>query len=234
MSIYSNVTEQDLINLHKLAEQEKEQRALKIKNRILKQTHDVELAESLSPITKKLDEFNKSTRESLTPKSEKLDTINESTQKVGDIIKESNDENNKEIVTTPSTLLKDTFESLSGTSTSLKLNKDKIDNLCILDTPIRSIGGDKIQVYDNIYEVTPQIHKALSNPSYTGKSMKNESVKKNLYNFLTDIGYNGLSDEKTNQTKSFTRLLRQYRNIKKKSLIIWKAEEFRKLSYHLT
>ena len=32
MSIYSNVTEQDLNNLRKLAEQQREQRALKIKN----------------------------------------------------------------------------------------------------------------------------------------------------------------------------------------------------------
>ena len=55
MSIYSNVTEQDLINLRKLAEQQKEQRALKIKNRILKQIHDEKLAESLKPITKRLD-----------------------------------------------------------------------------------------------------------------------------------------------------------------------------------
>ena len=54
MSIYSNVTEQDLINLRKLAAQQKEQRALKIKKRILKQTHDIKLAESLSPITKKI------------------------------------------------------------------------------------------------------------------------------------------------------------------------------------
>ena len=52
MSIYSNVTKQDLINLRKLAEQQKEQRALKIKFRILKQTHDDKLAESLSPINK--------------------------------------------------------------------------------------------------------------------------------------------------------------------------------------
>ena len=72
MSIYSNVTEQDLDNLRKLAQQQKDHRALKIKNRILKQTHDVKLAESLSPITKK------------------LDTINESTQKISDVIKESN------------------------------------------------------------------------------------------------------------------------------------------------
>ena len=61
MSFYSNVTEQDLIILRKLAEQQKEQRALRIKNRILKQTHDIKLAESLSPITKKLDEVKKTT-----------------------------------------------------------------------------------------------------------------------------------------------------------------------------
>ena len=48
MSVYSNVTEQDLINLCKLAEQQKEQRSLKIENRVLKQTHDVKLAQPLS------------------------------------------------------------------------------------------------------------------------------------------------------------------------------------------
>ena len=63
MSIYSNVTEQDLINLRKLAQQQKEQGALIIKKRFLKQTHDIKLAESLSPITEKLDEVKKSTQE---------------------------------------------------------------------------------------------------------------------------------------------------------------------------
>ena len=77
MSIYSNVTQQDLDNLRKLAEQQKEQRALKIENRILKQTHDVKLAESYSPITKKLEEVNKSTKE------------------IGEVIKGSNSENEK-------------------------------------------------------------------------------------------------------------------------------------------
>ena len=70
MSIYSNVTERDLINLRILAEQQKEQRALKTKNRILKQTIDVKLAESLSPITSKLDETSR----------ELDDVIKESTQ----------------------------------------------------------------------------------------------------------------------------------------------------------
>ena len=78
MSIYPNVSEQDLINLRKLAQQQKEQRALKIKNRILKETH-VKLAESLSPITKEL---------------------KKSTKKISEVIKESNseNENNQEIV----------------------------------------------------------------------------------------------------------------------------------------
>ena len=74
MSFYSNVTEQDLNNLRKLAEQQEEQRAVRNKNRILKQTHDMKLAESLSPITKRLDE------------------VKESTQKLGDVIKESQQE----------------------------------------------------------------------------------------------------------------------------------------------
>ena len=51
MSIYPNVTEQDFNKLRKLAEQQKNERAEKIKNRIIKQTHDKKLAESLSPIT---------------------------------------------------------------------------------------------------------------------------------------------------------------------------------------
>ena len=56
-----------MINLRELAEQQKNQRTLKIKNRILKKTHDIKLAESLSPFTKK------------------LDTIIESTKKIGEV-----------------------------------------------------------------------------------------------------------------------------------------------------
>ena len=57
-----------------MAEQQKNQRALEIKNRILKQTLDIKLAESLSLITKKLNE------------------VKESTQKIRDVIKESQPE----------------------------------------------------------------------------------------------------------------------------------------------
>ena len=71
MSIYSNATEQNLINLRKLAKQQENERAPKLKNRILKQTHDIELTESLSTITKNLDE------------------VIEAIQKIGEFIKEN-------------------------------------------------------------------------------------------------------------------------------------------------
>ena len=87
--------------------------------------------------------------------------------------------------------------------------------MSILGTSIKSLGGDKIQVYDNIYEFNPEIHKALSNSSYTGTSMKSENDRKTLYNFLKDVGYTGIDDEKTNQKKFFTRLFKQFGNIKK-------------------
>ena len=57
MSIYSNVTQEDLIKLRKLAEQQKNQRVPKIQNSILKQTRDKKLAENLSPMTKNLEEL---------------------------------------------------------------------------------------------------------------------------------------------------------------------------------
>ena len=40
VSIYPNVTKKDSINLHKLAEQQKNQRVIKTENTISKQTHD--------------------------------------------------------------------------------------------------------------------------------------------------------------------------------------------------
>ena len=49
--------------------------------------------------------------------------------------------------------------------------------------PVRSLGGDYLQVIDKIYELTPEIHKATSLTSYTGKSMKNENDQRILYIF---------------------------------------------------
>ena len=204
MSIYSNVTEKDLDNLRKLADQQKDERAEKIKNRILKQTHDVKLAESLSPITKKLDEVNKSTQESLTPIAEKLDTINDSSQKVTDNINKFHS----------SALLKETFKSLNKETNALKLIKDENDNLSINNVPIKSLGGDEVLVNDDkVYDLSTEMHKALSNSTYTGKSMRDSGDEKKLYNFLKDINYTRIKGRnKTSQIIYFNKLINKYKN----------------------
>ena len=187
-----------MINLRKLAEQQKNQRALKIKTRILKQTHDIKLAESLSPITKRLDEANKSTK------------------KVGDILKESNseNENNQEIVPVDieseddniqtnlralpnSSMFSDqmtkTLGRLMCSSNSLKITPPP-SGATILGVPINTLGGDRIQIKDNIYDLTPEIYKALSYTGYTGNTMKNEADILMMNNIKNDLGYTGLRD----------------------------------------
>ena len=220
MSIYSNVTEKDLDNLRKLAEQQKEQRALKIKNRILKQTHDIKLAESLSPITKKLDEVNKSTK------------------KVGDILRESNseNENNQELVPVEiesedenfqtnlralpnSSIFSDqmtkTLGRLMSSANSLKM-KSTPSGATILGVPINTLGGDRIQIKDNIYDWTTEIYKALSYTGYEGKNLKNENDILMLYNIINDLGYTGIGDNKSKRkiflTETLPKLVEKIQN----------------------
>ena len=74
MSFYTNVIEQDLINLRNLAEQQKKSTSSRNeKKRISKQTLDIKVAESLLPITKKPD----------------VDEVKGTTRKIGDIITEA-------------------------------------------------------------------------------------------------------------------------------------------------
>ena len=146
MSIYSNVTEQDLSYPRKLANQQKNQRAEKTKNRILKRTHDVKIAESLSPITKRLDKVNKSTK------------------KIGEVIKGSNSEKGQEIVPVDyetedeniqtnlralpnSSIFSDqmtkTLSRLMSSGNSLKI-KSTPSGATFLRVPINTLGGDRI------------------------------------------------------------------------------------------
>ena len=209
MSIYSNVTEQDLIKLRKLAEQQKEQRALKIKNRILKQTHDIKLAETLSPITKKLDE------------------VNQATKNLREVTKESNSENNQEIISveidsedeniqtnikTPpnssifSELMTKTIGSLMSSSNSLRIKPSPSD-ATILGVPITTLGGDKLRIRDTDHKLTPETYKALSYTGYTGKTMKNENDILMMNNITNDLGYTGVRDKPSNRKTFFTKTL---------------------------
>ena len=201
MSIYSNVTEQDLDNLRKLAEQQKEHRALKIKNRILKQTHDDKLAESLAPITKKLEEVNKSTKK-IDEVIKESNSENENNQEIVPVDIESEDENiQTNLRALPnSSMFSDqmtkTLGRIMSSANSLKI-KSTPSGATILGVTINTLGGDRIQITDNIYDLTPEIYKALSNTGYIGDTMKNEADILMMNNIIRDLGCTGIGDYKS-------------------------------------
>ena len=188
MSIYSNVTVKDLDISRKLAIQQKNERAEKIKNRILKQTHDVKLAENLSPITKK------------------LDTINESTQKISDVIKETNSK--VDIKALPnsskfSNAMRQMIGSLMNSRNSLKITQDETGRANILGVPIQISEGDTMKINETVYELTPETYKALTYTTYTGNTMKDENDILMMYNIIRDLGYNGTGDRDSRRKTFF-------------------------------
>ena len=220
MSIYSNVTEKDSENLRKLAQQQKEQRALKIKNRILKETHDIKLAESLNPITERLDKIKKSTkkiRKVINPSNSE----NENNQEIVPVEIESEDENiqtNLRALPNSSMFsdqMKKTLERLMSSANSLKIDTTP-SGAIILGVPVYPLGGDRIQIKDNIYDLTPEIYKALSFTGYDGKTMKNENDILMLNNIIRDLGYTGRGDyqskRKTFLTETLPKLVEDIQN----------------------
>ena len=147
MSIYSNVTEQDCIILCKLAEQQENRRALKIKNRIFKQTQDIKLAESLPPITKKLDE------------------VKETTQKLGEVIEKSPPENmlpQPAIEHTPhheplennigvkyDIELENTLKNIKNKSGFFKTKEDRERGWILNGYPIKILGRREVEITNN-------------------------------------------------------------------------------------
>ena len=220
MSIYSNVTEEDMIILRKLAQQQKEERAEKNKNNILKQTHDVKLAESLSPITNKLDEVKKSTKK-VGAILRESNSENENFQEIVPVEIESEDENiQTNLRALPnSSMFSDqmtkTLGRLMSSSNSLKI-KSTPSGATILGVPIYALGGDRLQIKDNVYDLTPEIYKALSYTGYTGENLKNENDILMLYNIVRDIGHTGIGDIKSKRkillTESLPKLVNDIQN----------------------
>ena len=189
MSIYSNVTEQDLINLRKLAQQQKEQRALKIKNRILKQTHDEKLSESLSPLTKRLDliENNKGEKiGELIKKSETLAIENTQTQPETPAIENTQTQPETPAIENTQTQPGVIYDvSLENTLTNMK-DKQKGFFKIIEDEngqrfwngiPVEISGDSRIAINGTNFNITPNLQNVFTDT--TGKSLKKLSKKEN-------------------------------------------------------
>ena len=167
MSICSNVTGQDIINLRKLAEQQKEQRALKIKNRILKQTHDIKIAESLSPITKKQDVINESTKQL----GEQPEVEDGSTQTPA--IENTN----------ISRSLIDTLAHMKGNKNFFKLEEKDDGKVFWNKISIKALGENRITIKGQEYDIKPIIQIYFTNTNLTTKNMDDED-KSTVYAIL--------------------------------------------------
>ena len=99
-----------------------------------------------------------------------------------------------------------TLGRLMSSSNSLKIEPSP-SGASILGVPIIRLGGDRIQIKDNIYDLTPEIHKALSYTGYTGNTMKNENDILMLNNIIRDLGYTGTGDRDSKRKKFFTKTL---------------------------
>ena len=51
--------------------------------------------------------------------------------------------------------------ALRTSRNSLKLTQDDSGRASVLGTPIYTLGGDRIKTNDNVFELTPEINKAL-------------------------------------------------------------------------
>ena len=207
MSIYPIVSEQDLKNLRKLAEQQKNQRAPKIKNRILKQTYDGKIAESLSPMTKKLDETTKN----LVEVFKKSNSEKENNQEVVFVEIESEDDIlQTNLRTLPkssisSNLMTKTFGWLTSCPISLSITAPA-SGPTILGIRIFTLGGDRLQIRDIVYDLTPEIHKALSYTRYNGNTMKTENDILMMNNNIRVLGYTGDDSDRDSKRKIFLKV----------------------------
>ena len=159
--------------------------------------------------------------ESLSPLTKKLDTINESTKKLGEDIKESNSADNQKIVPSEIDNIQTNLKSLPNNSifsvsmrqklgsllksrNRLKITQDEIGQATILGIPIQISGGDRIRINDNIFELTRDLYKALSSTSYNCKTMKNESDIFMMNNIINDLRNTGKGDKSSKRKKNFT------------------------------
>ena len=68
-----------------------------------------------------------------------------------------------------------TLGSVMTSSISVRL-KPTATGASINGVPIYTMGGDTIRIKNNVYDLTPEIHKALYSTSYNGKKIQEDGA----------------------------------------------------------
>ena len=97
--------------------------------------------------------------------------------------------------------------SLMNSRNSLKITQDESGRANILGVPIQISEGDTMKINENVYELTPEIYKALTYTTYTGNTMKDENDILMMYNIIRDLKYDGLGDRDSKRKIFFTKKL---------------------------
>ena len=183
-----------MINLRKLAQQQREQRAEKIKNRVLKQTHDKKLAESLSPITKKLDETTK-----------KLEVIKESQPKTPQLAIANTQTPAIENTTTSQSLpieneriqpgviyetsLENTLSNMKNNSGFFIIEETDDGEIFWNGFPVEKMGGNRLKINGKIHNITPSIQKVLAETSNIPLKKLNDKDNDIFINILESLDF---------------------------------------------
>ena len=145
--------------MRKLAQQQKEQRAERNTNKILKQTHDVKLAESLSLVTKELDEGKKSIK------------------KLGELVEKSEvvDGNTQTPAIENTNISLSLLDTLSFMKTSKKFFKLREDGGRVYwnDVFFNPLGYNGIRNKNHEYDISPDIQAYFTNTKLTIKFLDN-------------------------------------------------------------
>ena len=150
----------------------------------MKQTHDIKLAESLSPITKKLDE------------------VKESTEKQGDVIKENNTlqraiENTHNAIPIENeqiepgviydTSLENTLSAVKNNTGSFNIEERDNGDIFCNGFPVENLGGDKLKIIEKVYNGTPGIQEVLTATSKIPMKKLNHQDREIFINILESL-----------------------------------------------
>ena len=148
----------------------------------MKQTHDTKLAGSLSPITKKLDEVNKSTQEvgEIIKKSQP-------SQNIKTILQNSESQRPAIEVTNISRSLLDTLAFMKTSKNFFKLAEDG-GKVYWNEVLINPLGDNRISIKDREYDISPDIQAYFTNTKLTTKFL-DKFEKETVFDILQNVGF---------------------------------------------
>ena len=154
----------------------------------MKQTHDIKLAESLSPTTKTLEDFIKSINESTKQLVKKSDIVDENTQTPA-----------TEIITGTQSL-RDTLTLMKKSKTFFKLQENPDGKIFRNKIPIIPQGENRVSFKSEEFDIKPNFQNYFTITRLTTKRMHNED-KLIIFNILKN---NGFYDNNTKIGMKFT------------------------------